>query len=438
MREVLREVCKGQGYKVVDIPFPSIAKNPAVKIRNLNDYQAVVQTLIDGFTDKDWLDLFEHGVINKFGYAITYDFSHHLDKKCNRFMVLLHRPAKIDDSPLGQMFVFGDELVKETFGDEYELAKISILMSPPEAEEQVRHTDYEGKVATSDDKNTDFALIVAFKVDGSVCVWPFTQHMVQASAEIKREKDRRKHVSLLREQLQSNGNFKIGFDDCEKKVVTFGPSEMLIIGGNTVHSGAKNTMYCTVYRVHYYVTLKGREAPNNQTVVLDEVVWDKTRKGAESVDVVFPEFETVEEYDEYKAEKEGNEVPSPSSSAKRGRSRKEQQAKAGKRGRGRPRKVIEAPVKRGRGRPRKVQNSSSVSNASDADNDSDANDDSDDSDNEDVQPVKRGRGRPRKVQSSSSVNNASDADNNSDANDDSDNEDVQPVKRGRGRPRKNT
>ena len=434
MREVLREVCKGQGYKVVDIPFPSIAKNPAVKIRNLNDYQAVVQTLIDGFTEEDWMDLFEHGVINKFGYAITYDFAHHLDKKCNRFMVLLHRPAKIDDSPLGQMFVFGDELVKETFGDEYELAKISILMSPPEAEEQVRHTDYEAKVATSDDKNTDFALIVAFKVNGSVCVWPFTQHMVQASAEIKREKDKRKHVSLLREKLQSNGNFKIGFDDCEKKVVTFGPSEMLILGGNTVHSGAKNTMYCTVYRVHYYVTLKGRKAPNNQTVVLDEVVWDKTRKGAESVDVVFPEFETVEEYDEYKAEKEGNDVPSSSSSAKRGRSRKEKQAKAGKRGRGRPRKVVEAPVKRGRGRPPKVQ---SVSNASDADDDSDdANDDSDDSDdsddaNEDVQPVKRGRGRPRKVQR---VSNASDDD--SDDSDDSD--EVEPVKRGRGRPRKNT
>lgn len=369
MREVLREVCKGRGYKVVGIPFPSIAKNPAVKIRNLNDYQAVVQKLIDSFTDQDWLDLFEHGIVNKFGYAITYDFAHNLGKECERFMVLLHRPAVIDDSPLSQMFVFGDELVKETFGDDYELAKISILMSPPEAQEQVRHTDYKGQPPSSDDKNTDFAVIVSYKVDGSVCVWDFSQHMVQTSAEIKGEKDRRKHVSLMREKLESNGNFKIDFDSCEKKVVTFGPDEMLVIGGNTVHSGAKNTMYCTVYRVHYYVTRKGRKAPNNQTVVLDEVVWDKTRKGAESVDVVFSEFETAEEYAEYMANKdneddeddEDDDVP-----VSRGRGRPRKDAEPVKRGRGRPRKDAE-PIKRGRGRPRK-----------------------------DAEPVKRGRGRPRK------------------------------------------
>jgi hypothetical protein len=45
--ELIREVCKGRGYAVADLPFVNIAKNPALKIRNLAEYEAVVQKLID-------------------------------------------------------------------------------------------------------------------------------------------------------------------------------------------------------------------------------------------------------------------------------------------------------------------------------------------------------------------------------------------------------
>jgi hypothetical protein len=92
--------------------------------------------LIDCFAEKDWLDSFERGIINKYGYAITYEFSHNLGKEAERYMLLLKRPLEagktnplIDDSLISQMFLFGDELVKEIFGDEYELSKVSILLS---------------------------------------------------------------------------------------------------------------------------------------------------------------------------------------------------------------------------------------------------------------------------------------------------------------------
>ena len=384
-KDLIREVCKGRGYAVTDLPFVNVAKNPALKIRNLTEYEAVVQKLIDSFSEEDWLDLFEHGIINKYGYAITYEFSHKLDKPANRYMILLKRPLQqgtkkplVDDSPIGQMFLFGDELVKEVFGDDYELSKISILLSTPDAREQVRHIDYEAQLVCSDDKNTDYAIIVPFKHNGTVSVWAFSQHAVQASKEVKSlEKDKRKHVSLIREKLLNNGNFKIDFDGCHKRDVLVGPNEMLVLGGNTVHGGAKNNMHCSAYRVHYYVTHKSRKAPNNHTVILDEVVWDMTRDGARSVNVVYKECETVEDYEKYRADEES--MGESSSTSKKSIGRPQKGNVEAKRSRGRPRKIdklaeLVHQAKRGRGRPKKVQKLAEL-----------------------VKLAKRGPGRPRKA-----------------------------------------
>ena len=367
-RELVREVCKGQGYKVTDIPFVNVIKNPALKIRNLSQYEAAVQSLIDSFTEKDWLDLFEHGIINKFGYPITYEFSQVVDKAPQRFMVLLKRPPKkttLDDSPLSQLFLFGDELVKEVFGSDYVLSKISILLSNPDAREQVRHIDYEATLESS-----DFAIIVPFKFNGNVSIWPFSQHAVRASQLVKdSEPDKRKHVSLIRDHLLSNRNFGIDFDSCQKKDVLIGPNEMLVLGGNTVHAGAKNNMFCPTYRVHFYVTHISRKAPDNQTIVLDPVVWDMTRNGARSHNILFDECDTFDDYRKMRAEEKAllavDKIPPNVATKKRGRGRppKVQQLakllRQAKGGRGRPRKVPDVSqliqqAKRGRGRPRKV------------------------------------------------------------------------------------
>ena len=34
-KDLIREVCKGRGYAVTDIPFVNVAKNPVLKICNL-------------------------------------------------------------------------------------------------------------------------------------------------------------------------------------------------------------------------------------------------------------------------------------------------------------------------------------------------------------------------------------------------------------------
>ncbi len=152
---------------------------------------------------------------------------------------------------------------------------------------------------------------------------------------------------------------------------------MLVLGGNTVHRGAKNNTHCSAYRVHYYVTHKSRKAPNNHTVILDEVVWDMTRDGARSVNVVYKECETVEDYNKYRADDESMGESSPTS--KKSRAQPCKGNVEAKRGRGRPRKIdklaeLVQQAKRGRGRPKKVEKLAEL-----------------------VKLAKRGPGRPRKA-----------------------------------------
>ncbi len=48
-------------------------------------------------------------------------------------------------------------------------------------------------------------------------------------------------------------------------------------------------------------------APNNQTIIVENIVWQLTRSGTESENVKFPQFETENEYMAYKKAKKDAE-----------------------------------------------------------------------------------------------------------------------------------
>ena len=310
----MREVCKGKGYVTVKIPYADLAsKYPSLKIDDQEEFEAVVQSILDGLQEEDWLDLFEHGIINKFGFAITYEFAHNLGLNAGRKMVVIERPVQsgstktlIDDSPRSKLYVFGDALVDDMFGPDFRLSKISILLNEPDNEDQVRHIDYKGHIVRDNNyEDTDFAIVIPYKFRGNLIVYDYSQHIVHACEEVENAGvDVHAGYSIVSEKLQANENFKIGIYDCEKKEAFFGTDEMFIFGGNFVHGGAKNTMYIRVFKVHLYVTKKGRNAPDNKTIVLHNIVWDLTRKGATTREFVFKDLETEEEYSAYKEEKD--------------------------------------------------------------------------------------------------------------------------------------
>lgn len=309
--EILREVCKGKGNIILNIPFAELSTYAHVTIDNLGEFEAVIQDILDSLTDKDWLDLFERGIINKFGFPITYEFAHNLGDEAGRRMVVLKRPVQpgstktlVDDSAISRLYVFGDALTDELFGPDFHLNKISILISFPENDDQARHIDYKEHIVRDDYRDSDFAVVMAFKHRGNLIVYDYSQHIVHAcaKADSTNVEDSQKY-SIVREDLESNEHFKIGVHECERREVFFGTNEMLVFGDNFVHGGAANTMFIPVVKVHFYITKRSRKAPKNQTVVLHNIAWDLTRKGAASKDVIFKDIETRDEYVEYMREK---------------------------------------------------------------------------------------------------------------------------------------
>lgn len=303
-QHVLAEVQNGKGFEVIKTPFEKLVQHGDVKIDCVDEFEACMQSVINSISDDEWSALFEHGIINKYGHAITYEFSENVDKVPNRFMYLLKKPVQpdstkllIDDTPISKLFAFGEALVKEIFGDDFKLDKISILLSEADARDQVRHIDYKGRIPT--DGDMDYALIMPFKFRASMALWPFSQFFVRATEQaLNKGMDSNRMYSFVRDKINSNPECKINFDSCERKSVFFGTDEMLIIGENTVHGGDKNTMSVDAFRAHFYITHKSRKAPNNKTIVLENLVWDATRKGAQSIDVRYRNIETFEEYKE--------------------------------------------------------------------------------------------------------------------------------------------
>jgi len=315
LEEIRREVCKGKGHITIKIPFDKIAQYKSVMIDDLDEFDAVMQTIIDGFEDDDWLHLFEYGIINKFGYAITYEFADTFGDTPSRRMILLKRPVQpgsnktlVDDSALSKLFVFGDAYTQEMFGSDHQLAKISVLLNDvAETEDQVRHTDFKPRIIIDDNyDDTDFAVIIPVKVRGNLIIYEYSQHIVHACQKVEDASiDPNRGYGMVAEYLEANEHFKIGVHDCEAQEFFFGTNQALIIGGNVIHGGAKNTMFCKAHKVHFYITKKGRTPPHNQTVVLHNIAWDLTRKGSNAKEIVFANFVTEEQYAQYKQKRGG-------------------------------------------------------------------------------------------------------------------------------------
>jgi hypothetical protein len=175
------------------------------------------------------------------------------------------------------------------------------LLSEVDARDQVEHIDYEG---TEDDDDTDFAIIFTYKVVGCVNGYDYSQHIVHAcekAANITGSTDPAINMSHVRDELANNGK-NVSFDNCVRKQYFFGIDEMMIFGGNYVHGGAKNNAHCRTHRVHLYVSRKNYKALKNNTVVVDNIIWDLIRSTIQSENFVFESIETREDYMKYKRE----------------------------------------------------------------------------------------------------------------------------------------
>jgi hypothetical protein len=306
MYEILHEVIKGKGAVICKIPIEAILKHHNVKIKNAQKLQTNFKNIIDNISKDEWMHLFEHGIINKYGYPVTYEFSKFLGVKPSRQMYVLKRPSKnVCNSTIDilakELYDFSDGLVYEVFGSDFKLDKISILLSEVDARDQVEHIDYEG---TEDDDDTDFAIIFTYKVVGCVNGYDYSQHIVHAcekAANITGSTDPAINMSHVRDELANNGK-NVSFDKCVRKQYFFGIDEMMIFGGNYVHGGAKNNAHCRTNRVHLYVSRKNYKALKNNTVVIDNIIWDLIRSTIQSVNFVFESIETREDYMKYKRE----------------------------------------------------------------------------------------------------------------------------------------
>jgi hypothetical protein len=314
--EVLREVQNGKGYKVVKVPFAKISEHGDVKIDGVEEWEACIEALIKNISDEEWEMLFAHGIINKYGYAIHYEFSDNVGKEPTRYMYLLKRPVQpgsaktlVDDSPLSKVFVFGEAMVEKIFGNDFKLDKISLLLSEADSPAQVRHINCKARIPKDNEGDMAYTIIMPFKFRGVMAVWPFSQFFVRATQEaINQGLDESRMHSFVRDKIESNPECKIDFDSCEKNSVFFGTDELLIVGENTVRACEKNTMYVDVFCAHFYVSRKEKKSLNDKPVLLENLVWDLTRKGAQSVDIRFNQIETLEDYNRILAKKKTDDA----------------------------------------------------------------------------------------------------------------------------------
>jgi len=314
--EALREVQNGKGYKVLKVPFAKISEDCYVKIDGVEEWEACIEAIIKNISDEEWEMLFSHGIINKYGYAVHYEFSDNVGKEPTRYMYLLKRPVQpgsaktlVDDSPSSKLFVFGEAMVEKIFGNDFKLDKILLLLSEADSPAQVRHINCKAHISKDNEGDMAYTVIMPFKFRGVMAVWPFSQFFVRATQEaINQGLDESRMHSFVRVKIESNPECKIDFDSCEKNSVFFGTDELLIVGENTVHGGEKNTMYVDVFCAHFYVSRKEKKSLNDKPVLLENLVWDLTRKGAQSVDIRFNQIETLEDYNRVLAKKKTDDA----------------------------------------------------------------------------------------------------------------------------------
>jgi hypothetical protein len=308
--KIIPEVIRGKGYLVLPIPFREIcASNPRVSIDTVEELDAVVTSFCSKLVDDDWGALFEYAILNQHGYPVTYEFAEILDKTPKRFMHLIKRPVQVgstktldNDTLESKLYLFGEGLVKETFGEGYKLDKLSVLLSEALAGYQPKHIDYKPHGVKADDEQTDFALMITTGNKGGLYGFPYSQHIVHATAEAMGAGIAENRMfSYVRDKLEKNDNFKIDFDDCKMKTFFFGSDEMLTFGDNFVHGGDRNCEAVEHIRLHFYITRIGSSSLNNKTVVLDNLVWDLTKNAPQSVEKMYKNIETFEDYKKLKA-----------------------------------------------------------------------------------------------------------------------------------------
>ena len=218
----------------------------------------------------------------------------------------------------------------------YIVAGVSILKSKAKAREQTRHIDFKPHKRDRNGMRTNYAILIPLKVNGSLCVWDESQHVVQACKQAEDE-GLKPHIKLsrVREILANNPNFTVGIDNCRKRRIPIGRNEMSVFTDNLVHGGAENEMEIDVYRLHIYITNEDIQPPENYTVIPHDIVWELTREGASSEDI-FGLANDEEEIIEAPSAKKRKTPSSPKKS--KVVANDSSSSNTQKRGRGRPRK----------------------------------------------------------------------------------------------------
>jgi hypothetical protein len=315
--DIIADVIKGQGHAVLKIPFNDMCtKFPGLIIDGVAELTAVVENFAHNLRDIDWSDLFQYAIIGKHGHPLTYEFAENLDKVPTRFIHTIKRPVQpgstktlVNDTPESKICCLGDALTECLFGSLYKMDKVSVILSEPLADRQVKHTDYKPHGVKTIDTETDFGCTIAIRHTASMRGYNYSQHIVQANFEAEMEGvAENQRLASVREKLKLNANFKIDINECNQTVIYYGTNEVFVFGDNYVHGGDENYSMFETLRLHFYIVRIGYTSLNNKTVVLDKLVWELTRGLTPDSQEKRFDFETYQQYADYQKKRAANKL----------------------------------------------------------------------------------------------------------------------------------
>jgi hypothetical protein len=244
-------------------------------------------------------------------------YAFQIGKKSGRFQATVERPlvpdsskTLVDSSTESRLHRLANGIVNTILNKEsdykYVVAALNILLSKEFTREQMRHFDLQGYYDEELKKKPGISLVIPIDYTGSIAVWAESHKYVQAAKKL--EAQGIAEENMVSEFRKINGNVA----ELEKTIEYFGQDEMFMVLDNTVHAGAKNHANKAVCRMHIYAVIEGTQANTKDTNILQPLIWNITRKGAESEDF-YSSLTNVADPDSYA--EEGNKTPKKAAKA---------------------------------------------------------------------------------------------------------------------------
>lgn len=297
MNPHVKEMVEGRGYKIIKVDYVKVHReNKDVDIDSVGEAQAVMKAQVIkmlGMDDNPLTPIFECAELNNRGYPIDARYAFQICKKTNRMQAVVPRPlvsgsnkTLVDDSTESRLWRLAIGIINTMINDgadfKYVVQALTILMSTEFAREQMRHHDLEAYYDDELKKTPGISIVIPIDYKAAVAIWGESHKYVQIAKKMEAKGTADYNImSEFRELAAAEG---IEVKELEKTTEYFGEEEMLMVLDNTIHAGAKNASNRAVFRLHIYATIEGTQANTAATNIPASVVWDLTRKGADSED----------------------------------------------------------------------------------------------------------------------------------------------------------